>query len=88
MEVCQAVQNLTDGYAMIQTAELGLRQAEDSRRVMRCKFDVGFATLTDMLDAEAQWSQARANLIEAQAQQLINNTEYLRVTGRLRYSAR
>ena len=55
---------------------------------MRCKFDVGFATLTDMLDAEAQWSQARANLIEAQAQQLINNTEYLRVTGRLRYSAR
>ncbi len=88
MEVCQAVQNLTDGYAMIRTAELGLRQAEDSRRIMRCKFDVGFATLTDMLDAEAQWSQARANLIEAQAQQLINNTEYLRMTGRLRYSAR
>lgn len=83
IEVRQAVQNLTDGYAMVRTAELGLRQAEDSRRIMRGKFDLGVATLTDMLDAEAQWSQARANLIEAQTQQLVNRTEYLRVTGRL-----
>ena len=41
------------------------------------------ATLTDLLDAQTQWQQAESNLIEAQTQYRIYQTEYLRSTGRL-----
>ncbi len=83
IEARQAVCNLIDGHTLVETSLTGLRQSEKSLESMRARFKAGFATLTDVLDAEAQWSQARANHIEALAQQKINHTEYLRVTGRL-----
>lgn len=83
IEARQAVQNLTSGYHMIETAQLGQRQADENLRVMQDKYDVSMATLTDLLEAEAQWQQAHSNLIEAQTQYKIYETEYLRVTGNL-----
>ncbi len=83
IEVRQAVQNLTDGYRMIQTATTGQQQADENLRQMRQRYDAQMATMTDLLDAQSQWQQARSNLIEAQTQQKLFETEYLRVTGRL-----
>ena len=83
IEVRQAVQNVTDGYHMVQTAELGQRQADENLRVMLERFGVKMATMTDRLEAQAQWQQAHSNYIEAQTQYKIYETEYLRVTGRL-----
>lgn len=83
IEVRQAVQNVTDGYHMVQTAEIGQRQADENLRVMRERFGVKMATMTDLLEAQAQWQQAHSNYIEAQTQYKIYETEYLRVTGRL-----
>ena len=83
IEVRQAVQNVTDGYHMVQTAELGQRQADENLRVMRERFGVKMATMTDLLEAQAQWQQAHSNYIEAQTQYKIYETEYRRVTGRL-----
>ena len=83
IEARQAVLNLTNGYQMVETAQLGQRQADENLRVMRDKYDVSMATLTDLLEAEAQWQQAHSNLIEAQTQYKVYETEYLRVTGRL-----
>lgn len=83
LEVRQAMQNLTDGYRMVETSRAGQQQADENLRVMRQKYEAQMATLTDLLEAEAQWQQARSNLIEAQTQQKINETEYLRVTGRI-----
>lgn len=83
IEVRQAVQNVTDGYHMVQTADLGQRQADENLRVMRERFGVKMATMTDLLEAQAQWQQAHSNYIEAQTQYKIYETEYLRVTGRL-----
>ena len=79
----QAVLNLTDGQRMLETAQLGQQQADENLRVMRQKYDNQYCTMTDLLDAQSQWHQARSNLIEAQTQQKINETEYLRVTGQL-----
>ena len=81
IEVRQAVQNVTDGYRMVETARIGQQQADENLRVMRQKYDAQMATMTDLLDAQAQWQQARSNLIEAEAQYKIYETEYLRVTG-------
>ena len=83
IEARQAVQNLTDGYRMVHTAVQGREQADENLRVMRQQYDNGMAVLTDLLDAQAQWQQARSNLIEAQTQYKLYETEYLRVTGRL-----
>ena len=83
IEARQAMQNVTDSYNMIATAELGLRQAEENLRVMRRKYEVQMCTLTDLLDAQSQWQQAYSNHIEAQSQFKIYESEYYRVTGRL-----
>ena len=83
VEVRKAVQNVTDGQLMVETATTGQQQADENLRVMRQKYDNQLCTMTDLLDAQRQWQQARSNLIEAQTQLKIYETEYLRVTGRL-----
>lgn len=83
VEVHRAVQNVTDGERMVETAIVGREQADENLRVMREKFDNQLCTMTDLLDAQSQWQQARSNLIESQTQLKIYETEYLRVTGRL-----
>ena len=55
LEVEQAIRNVEDGYRMIQTAELALRQAEENLRVMRNRHAAQMAPLTDLLDAQSQW---------------------------------
>ena len=83
IEARQAAQNLSDSQRMLQTAQLGQEQADENLRIMRLRYDSNMATLTDLLDAQSQWQQARSNLIEVQSQLRINETEYLRTTGRL-----
>ena len=68
---------------MVETARIGQQQADENLRVMRQKYDAQMATMTDLLDAQAQWQQARSNRIEAETQYKIYETEYLRVTGGL-----
>lgn len=83
LEVQQAVRNFQDSYLLIRTAEDGLREAEENLRVMRNRYAVSMSPLTDLLDAQSQWQEAESNLIEAQAQYKIYETEYLRAIGRL-----
>ena len=83
IEVRQAVQNVTDGYRLVETAQLTCRQADESLRVMRDRYRNAMCSLTDLLDAQSQWQQAQSNLIEAQAQYKIYETEYLKATGML-----
>lgn len=83
IEVQQAIRNVQDGYGLIRTAEKGLLQASENLRVMRNRHAASMAPLTDLLDAQSQWQQAESNLIEAQTQYKIYETEYLRATGRL-----
>ena len=83
VEVRRAVQNVTNAQLMVETATIGTQQGDENLRVMQQKFDNQMCTMTDLLDAQSQWQQARSNLIEAQTQLKIYETEYLRVTGLL-----
>lgn len=83
IEARQAIQNVTDGYRMVETAELASRQADENLRVMQNRYRNAMCTLTDLLDAQSQWQQAQSNLIEAQTQYKIYETEYLKAVGRL-----
>ncbi len=84
LEAQQAIRNVEDGYRFIEAAAVALRQAEESLRVMQNRHAASMASLTDLLDAQAQWQQAQSNYIEAQTQYRIYRTEYLRTTGQLR----
>ena len=83
LEARQAVHNVLNSVNLIATADLGCNQSEENLRVMRMRYHSGMCSLTDLLDAQTQWQQAKSNLIEAQTQFKIQETEYLRVTGRL-----
>ena len=85
IEVRQALRNMTDSYMMIETADLGFKQAEENLKGMQLRYEASMCTLTDLLDAQSQWQQARSNQIEAQTQYKIYETDYLRATGRLEY---
>ena len=83
IEARQASQNLLDEYRLLKTATLGSQTADENLRIMHDRYLNGMSTLTDLLDAQSQWQQARSNLIDAQTQYKIYETEYLRVTGKL-----
>lgn len=83
IEAQQSMQNVDDSYRLIETAKLGCEQAKENLRMMHDRYDSGMCSLTDLLDAQSQWSQSQSNMIEAQTQYKIHETEYLRVVGRL-----
>lgn len=84
IELQQAIQNVTDGYNLIETASIGMQQAEENLRSMQDYYDAKMSTLTDLLDAQAQWQEAYSNQIEAKTQYKIYESEYLRVSGTLK----
>ena len=83
LEARQAALNLTDGYAMIKTADIALQQADENLRVMQNRYDESMVSLTDLLDAQTQWHQARSNRIAAQTQFQIYLTSWQKATGHL-----
>ena len=85
IEVQQAIRNVEDGHRLVRTAEKGQQQAAENLRVMRNRYAASMVSLTDLLDAQSQWQQAESNLIEAQVQCKINETEYERATGTLAF---
>ncbi|MDE6696248.1 MAG: TolC family protein [Muribaculaceae bacterium] len=83
LEVRQAATNLEDGWNMISSAKLALDLATENLRVMQNRYDEAVSPLTDLLEAQTQWQQARSNMIEAATQYQIYQTAWLRATGRL-----
>ena len=45
--------------------------------------EVGMETLTNYMEAQAQWQKAWSDWIEAKAELRVNETYYLKSTGRL-----
>ncbi len=83
LQVRRAATNLKDGWNMITSARTALELAAENLRVMQNRYDESVSPLTDLLDAQTQWQQARSNLIEASTQYQIFRTEWLRATGQL-----
>ena len=83
LQLRQAATNLGDGWNMIESSRLSLEQAGENLRVMQNRYEESMAPLTDMLDAQTQWQQAKSDAIEAATQYQIYLTEWLRASGRL-----
>lgn len=83
LETNQYFSNLQTGLQMIEAAKIAMTEADDNLNVMKERYEVGLNTLTDMLEAQAQWQTSYSNLIEARTQYRINYIDYLRSTGEL-----
>ena len=80
IELTNARQNVESAYTMLLTAKSGLAHAEEALRVMRDRYEVGMCTLTDILEAQSAYQQARTNVIEATTQYKIYESNYTRIT--------
>ncbi|MDE6164988.1 MAG: TolC family protein, partial [Muribaculaceae bacterium] len=83
LEAQQTVNNVITGYTLIESANTAMRQAQLSLDDMKVRYEAGLASLTDMLDAQAQWQTSWSNMIESRTQYQIYLTDYLRATGKL-----
>lgn len=83
LEAQQAINNVSDGYELVKSAELALHQAEENLASVEARYKVAMCPIIDLLDAQSQWQQSKSNLLEARSQYKIYETEYLRCTGRL-----
>ena len=83
LQANQAAFNLSDSYNLIAAAKDGKAQADENLRVTENRYHASMCPLSDYLDAQFQWQQARGNLIEAFTQSRIAETDYLMATGAL-----
>lgn len=83
LQAHQTYSNYIDGYELIETAKKALGEAESNLSAITEQYQVGLMTLTDLLEAQAQWHTSYSNLIEAKAQYKINEVDYLRSVGKL-----
>lgn len=83
IEARQAALNVADGERMISAADVALKQATENLRVMQDRYDESMSPLTDLLDAQTQWHQARSNMIEAVTQFQIYLTAWKKANGTL-----
>lgn len=83
LQVKQAISNLETGRTMLVSAMKAMDVADASLKSETQRYDVGLSNLTDLLDAQSQWQNARASLIEAQTQLRIYTIDYRLATSTL-----
>lgn len=83
LQARQTYSNYVDGYELIETAAKALSEAQSNLKSITEQYQVGLMTLTDLLEAQAQWHTSYANLIDTKTQYKINEVDYLRSVGKL-----
>lgn len=73
---------LTETYKEISLAEELVKQAEENLKVSKDGYQQGIVNITDLLDAQALYQQAKVQDIDARANNRVKLLYYLQVTGR------
>ena len=83
LEIAQAQFNLNDALKRLELTQSALEQAEENLETSRDRYKTGMERLVDLLEAQAQWQEARSNMIDAQTSVKVMQTKYLKATGQL-----
>ena len=83
LQVRQTITNVRTGLELLKSAHTAVNTAEAALTSTATSYSLGMAKITDLLDAQAGWHTARADLIEAQTQLRISVIDYLAATARL-----
>ena len=66
VEILQALSNINDAQTRAASAGVGATQAQEALRLANVRYQNGIGTILDVVNAEAQLSQAQTNLLNAQ----------------------
>ena len=65
-------------------SQVSLDQAAENMRLSKQQYEVGFETLADYLETQAQWQQCNAALVNARCQLQLTYVRLLKASGTLK----
>ncbi len=83
LEVAAARFGILDAQTRVKMTQNALLQAGENLRISKDQYEVGLETLTNLLEAQAQWQEAWSQWVEAKARLHLSETQYLKAIGRL-----
>lgn len=83
LELMQAANNLDEARLEVRLMEKSLEQAEMNVKLSRQQYEAGFETLSDYLEAQAQWQQSYEAKVDASFRLYLSGVAYLKAAGRL-----
>lgn len=83
LEMAKTRFNVEDAATRVKLTRKSLTQAEENLQVSKNRFEVGMETITNYMEAQAQWQKAWSDWIDARAELRLSETYYLKATGRL-----
>ena len=84
LELAQADNNYTEALTEVRMTKRNLDLADDNMQMARQQYDAGLETLSQLLEAQATWQQAYADLVNAKCQLQIAYTKLLKAQGSLK----
>ena len=84
LELAQAANNFDEAQTELSITKRSLEQAEENMRLARQQYDAGMEPLSQLLDAQAMWQQASADLVNARCQLQVAHTKLLKAQGVLK----
>lgn len=83
LDFAQAATQLDEAQLELYIREKSLEQAAENLSLTRKQYEVGFETLSELLDAQALWQECAAGVVDAKCQLLLANTRYEKSAGLL-----
>lgn len=81
LELAQACNTLDEQLEACRIAALSVEQAVENLRLSRSAYDAGTETMSDLLEAQALWQQAKAEEIDARAQLIQALSKWQKAAG-------
>ena len=83
LEITSTRFNIQDAQTRVVMARNALLQAKENLKISNDRYQVGLESVTDLLQAQAQWQQAWSQWIDAKAMLHLSESKYLKAIGKL-----
>jgi outer membrane protein TolC len=83
LEIQQVRIKVQEAYEAILLAKRNIKEADESLIETKNSFEVGLNTTSDLLNAQAYWQGAQAQLITALADYEVSQTQWLKATAKI-----
>lgn len=83
LQIQQAIFKLEESAKKIELTAVSMSQSEENLKIITDNFKEGMSTTAEVLEAQTLWHQSYYDNIDAKAEYRINQTNYLKVTGKL-----
>ena len=84
LELAQCQNLYQEAQTELHLCDVALEQAAENVRLSRQQYEVGFESLSDLLQTQAMWQQCNADRVNARCQLRLSYIKLLRASGNLR----